>query len=126
MARYSLYAFIGFYAFAGAMHFIMPEVYFTVIPQSLGDAELLNYLAGASEILVSILAMFQRTRKIAGYGAMAMLLVFIISHVYFIQLGGCAGTLCLPEWIGWVRLILIHPLLLYWAYSIAHDKKRLL
>ncbi len=116
--RTLLYAFIAFYGFAGAMHFISPDTYLEVIPDWLGDKTVVNQLAGAVELAVALLAVFKKTRAIAGYLTIAMLLAFIISHVYFIQLGSCAGDFCIPAWIGYVRLIVIHPLLLYWAWKI--------
>lgn len=114
-----LYSFIAFYAFAGIMHFIQPSVYMEVIPDWLGNKEVLNYAAGVVEIAVALLALFNFTRKFAGYLAIAMLAAFIISHIYFIQIGSCAGDLCIPEWIGYFRLIVIHPLLMYWAWKIS-------
>lgn len=113
-----LYSFIAFYAFAGIMHFIHPSVYMEVIPDWLGNKSLINYVAGFAELLVAGMACFKLTRDLASYIAIVMLLAFIISHVYFIQLGSCAGDLCIPEWIGWVRLIVIHPLLVWWAWNI--------
>lgn len=114
-----LYSFVVFYAFAGIMHFIKPEVYLQVIPDWLGNKVILNYAAGAVEIGVALLALFRSTRTFAGLLTIAMLLAFIISHVYFIQIGSCAGELCIPEWIGYFRLIVIHPLLMYWAWKIS-------
>lgn len=114
-----LYSFIAFYAFAGIMHFIQPSVYMEVIPDWLGNKEVLNYAAGVVEIAVALLALFNFTRKFAGYLAITMLAAFIISHIYFIQIGSCAGDLCIPEWIGYFRLIVIHPLLMYWAWKIS-------
>ncbi len=114
-----LYSFVVFYAFAGIMHFITPEVYLEVRPDWLGNKEVLNYAAGSVEITVATLALFQSTRKYAGYLTIVMLAAFIISHVYFIQVGSCAGDLCIPEWIGYFRLIVIHPLLMYWAWKIS-------
>jgi uncharacterized membrane protein len=114
----SVQLFAAFYGFAGIMHFVIPSIYITVIPEGLGDPLLLNYAAGVVELAVAGMAVVYKTRKIAGYVTIAMLLAFVISHVYFIQLEGCAGDLCLPEWVGWLRLIIIHPLLIYWAWSI--------
>ncbi|MEN8816389.1 MAG: hypothetical protein ABF274_05895 [Nonlabens sp.] len=114
-----LYSFVAFYAFAGIMHFITPEVYLEVIPDWLGNKVVLNYAAGAVEIGVALLALFRPTRKFSGLLTIAMLVAFIISHVYFIQIGSCAGVMCIPEWVGYFRLIVIHPLLLYWAWKIS-------
>lgn len=116
--RTLLYVFIIFYVIAGVMHFISPDSYLEVIPNWLGNKQVINLLAGIAEVAVGLLAIFKRTRVIASYLTIAMLLAFSISHVYFIQMGSCAGTLCIPACIGYVRLIVIHPLLLYWAWRI--------
>jgi len=113
--------FVIFYGLAGVNHYLFPAIYLEVIPEWLGNPTLVNAVAGAVEILIAVLAIFSETRKIAGYGAIAMLLAFIISHVYFIQMGHCAGELCLAPWLGWVRLVVIHPLLIYWAYRVSRS-----
>lgn len=115
----SIISFVIFYGFAGINHFINPETYLEVIPDWLGNAAFINVLSGMAEVITALLAIFSTMRKAAGYLAIAMLLAFIISHVYFIQIGHCAGDICLDPWIGWVRLIVIHPLLIYWAYRIS-------
>ncbi len=104
---------------AGLYHFISPETYLTLIPSWLGDPVVINLLAGAAEIIVAVLVLFPKSRKIAGWLAMAMLIAFTISHVYFIQLGHCASDICLAPWIGWVRLVVFQPLLIYWAYRVS-------
>lgn len=117
--KISLVLFILLYAGAGIFHFINPESYLALIPDWLGNPELINILAGICEIIVALLAVFPKTRKYAGWLAIAMLAAFTISHLYFIQLGHCTGDLCVAPWIGWVRLVVIHPLLMYWAYLIS-------
>ncbi|WP_298950513.1 hypothetical protein [uncultured Nonlabens sp.] len=116
--KLSLYSFIVFYLVAGIMHFIQPDIYLEVIPDWLGNKLLINYIAGSTELIVAVFAMFFKTRKIAGHLTIAMLVAFIISHVYFLLNGSCAGDLCIPSWIGWSRLLVIHPILIYWAYKI--------
>jgi uncharacterized membrane protein len=114
-----LYSFIILYAIAGVLHFLIPEVYLEAIPDWLGNKMLVNYTAGMVEISVALLAFFSKTRKTAGIITMAMLLAFSISHVYFLQNGSCAGDFCIPSWIGWMRLLIIHPLLIFWAWKIS-------
>jgi uncharacterized membrane protein len=114
-----LYSFIILYAIAGILHFLIPEVYLEAIPDWLGNKMLVNYTAGIVEISVALLAFFSKTRKTAGIITMAMLLAFSISHVYFLQNGSCAGDFCIPSWIGWMRLLIIHPLLIFWAWKIS-------
>lgn len=113
-----LYTFIILYAVAGILHFLQPDLYLEVIPEWLGDASIINGLAGAIEILVALLACFKATRSTASYITIAMVLAFTMSHIYIIQQGSCAGTFCIASWIAWMRLLVIHPLLIWWAWSI--------
>ncbi len=124
--KLSIITFSIFYGFAGIMHFITPETYIEVIPSWLGNTSLLNATAGAVEILIAGLALFNATRRWAGMIAIVMLCAFIISHVYFIQIGSCAGDVCIAPWISWVRLILIHPLLIYWAFRISKSQRKII
>ncbi len=115
--KISLYLQCIFYVVAGANHFIQPSFYLDLIPSYFVYPEFINYLSGAIEILLGIGLFFHATRGLAAYAIIAMLIAFIPSHVYFIQIGGCiAGGLCAPVWVGWFRLVVIHPLLMYWAW----------
>jgi len=106
-----------FYFLGGINHFLQPEFYLPLIPEYLPDKNFLNALAGIAEVVGAIGLLIPQTRKIAAWGIVAMLIAFIPSHVYFIQIGSCLeGGLCVSTWIGWVRLVLIHPVLIWWAY----------
>lgn len=113
-----LYSFILLYGIAGILHFVQPDLYLEVIPEWLGKKVIINYLAGVLELIVALLACFKQSRSTAAYTTIAMLLAFTISHVYFIQNDSCAGSFCIAAWIAWVRLVVIHPLLIWWAWSI--------
>jgi len=112
----SLLVLAGFYVFAGANHFINPQFYLPLIPQYFLYPELINIVSGVVEILFGIGLLIPRTRFWSAWGIVLMLIAFIPSHVYFIQVGSCAGELCIDPWIGWARLLIIHPLLIGWAY----------
>lgn len=110
---------IGFYAFAGINHFINPEFYYPLIPEYLGYPESLNISSGIFEILLAIGVALPKTRLLAVKGIILMLIAFLPSHIYFITEGGCMSeSLCVPLWVTWVRLIVIHPLLILWAWSV--------
>jgi|AntRauTorckE6833_2_1112554.scaffolds.fasta_scaffold39321_2 uncharacterized membrane protein len=109
----------SFYFLAGFNHFINPEFYLPLIPPYLPYPEEINVLSGIVEIILGIGVLLPRTRKVASYAIIAMLLAFIPSHVYFIQIDSCIEAgLCVPEWIGWLRLMIIHPILLFWAWEV--------
>ncbi len=117
MKRKALYLQSVFYLAAGLNHFKNPHWYLGLIPPYIPAPELVNVFAGTVESILGILLLLPKTRLWASYGLVAMLLAFIPSHIYFIQIGACIeGGLCTPEWVGWVRLLLIHPLLLSWAW----------
>lgn len=115
--RISLFVLAGFYFLAGVNHFVNPDFYLPLIPPVLPYPEVINYLSGGLESLFGLLLLFSRYRSYAAYGIVFLLVLFIPSHVYFIMVGSCVEEgLCVPNWIGWLRLILIHPLLIGWAW----------
>lgn len=116
--RISLYLQTAFYVFAGSNHFVDPVFYYDLIPTYFSFPVEINWISGVLEILFGIGLILNPTRKFAAFSIIAMLVAFIPSHVYFIQIGGCVeGGLCAPLWVGWIRLILIHPLLIFWAWN---------
>jgi uncharacterized membrane protein len=119
MKKVSLYVQAGFYVFAGSNHFINPDFYNGMIPPYFPAHDFINLAAGVVEILLGIGLFLKSTRKWAAYGIIAMLVAFISSHWYFIEIGGCIPDgLCAPLWLGWVRLVVVHPMLMLWAWSV--------
>ena len=116
--RFSKVAMILFYLAAGINHFINPEFYLPLIPGYLPCHELINLVSGCIEIVLAAALLFNKTQRIASFAIIAMLLAFIPSHIYFIQINSCIPSeLCVATWIGWIRLVIVHPLLIYWAWS---------
>lgn len=107
----------AFFALAGLNHFIMQEFYLPLIPDYLPSPDQINLMAGIIEVMLGIGLLIAPIRQWAAWGIIALLIAFIPSHVYFIQIGSCVeGGLCVPSWVAWVRLLLIHPLLIGWAW----------
>jgi uncharacterized membrane protein len=110
-----------FYLTAGLSHLIFSEFYLPLIPDGGLSREVLNCLAGYSEIGLGLMILIPRARCWASYGLIGMLMVYVIVHVRFVLNGGCFnGSLCLPSWVGWLRLLVIHPLLIIWARSLIY------
>lgn len=114
----SLWIMIAFYLAAGINHFRMPEFYYPLIPDYLGNKVLLNILSGIAEILLAIGLIWVDTRKWAAFGVIALLIAFLPAHIWFITQGGCLDPngLCVPVWVAWIRLLVIHPLLIWWGW----------
>lgn len=120
MKKILLFLMAGFYVLAGINHFVNPQFYIDLIPPYFPFKEFINIISGIIEIALGILLIPKQTRKWAGYAIILMLIAFIPSHVYFVQIGSCIeGGLCVSEFAGWARLIAIHPLLIAWAYWVA-------
>ena len=119
LKKVNLFLLSGFYVFAGINHFVDPEFYYGLIPDYLPFQEGINIVSGIAEIIVGIGVLFQKTRKWSSNLLIVMLLSFIPAHIYFLQIGSCIDSgLCVAEWISWVRLLVIHPLLIWWAWSV--------
>jgi len=119
MIKFLRLVLIGFYLFAGSYHFINPEFYFDLIPNYLPYPKFINYASGILEIVLAIGVAVPKHRKISVYGIIALLILFVPSHVFFIQIGSCIeGGLCVSPWISWLRLLVIHPLLILWAWVV--------
>ena len=112
---------ILFYIFAGYNHFANPEFYYPIIPPYLSDwSRSINLLSGTIEIILALMLIPKATRKAAAWGIFMMLIAFIPSHVYFIQKGNFQlGSFEITPVIAWVRLLVVHPMLLLWAWYIS-------
>jgi uncharacterized membrane protein len=120
LMRGSLWLLTTFYCVAGLNHFIMPEFYYGLIPPWLPSAYSINIIAGIAEIILGLSMLYSGLRVYARWGIILMLIAFIPAHIYFIQIGACVpGGLCVPMWIAWLRLIVIHPLLMLWVWRVA-------
>jgi uncharacterized membrane protein len=115
--KLSIYGMVTLYLLAGLNHFINPEFYYKIIPPYLGNPGVINTVAGISEILLATLLLPVLTRKWACYGIILMLLAFVPAHIYMLQKEFPVNGRNTPAWILWVRLVIIQPLLILWAWS---------
>lgn len=124
MSRTLIYLMGLIYISTGIWHFVDAELYLPLMPPYLLFPEILNFLAGLFELLFGLGVFIRATRKWAAWGLILLLIAFIPVHVFFIQSGSCiANSLCFDPWISWVRLILIHPFLILWAYWVSFQNK---
>ena len=123
--KMNLYGLAGFFFLAGCYHFINPGFYYPLIPPYLPYPVAINVLSGVLEVALSIALLLPRFRFHSTTGLIILLILFIPSHVYFIQIGGCIDQgLCVPLWVAWVRLIVIHPLLIGWIWMNRSNSRR--
>ena len=107
---------IVLYVGSGFNHFIHAEFYLSIMPYYLPYPLELVYLSGLCEILLGLLLIPYRSRKMASWLIMAMLMVFLIVHVQMLidtyPLGG------LLFWVAVFRLPLQY-VLIRWAWIIS-------
>lgn len=108
-----LYVMSSIYILAGLMHFVKPKMYMRIMPSYIPYHKTMVYLSGIAEILLGIGLCIPVLKIISIYGIIAMLLVFLLVHIY--MLSGEKASAGIPKWI----LILRIPLqfvLMYWAW----------
>jgi len=111
--RIFLGLFVAFYIFAGVRHFVDPDFYIRIMPPYLPLHRELVYLSGVIEIALGVLAAVPRTRKLAAWAVIAMLLAFMPVHIHMV-----AHPEQYPEVpvVGlWIRIPL-QGVLILWAW----------
>lgn len=121
-SKTALYVMAGIYIFAGIMHFIIPDIYVQIIPdylEPLGPV-LLVYLSGVAEIACGAGLIFPRTRRLAAWGTIALLLAVFPANIYMathnVQITGLPEWLPQPGPVGrWLRLP-FQTAFIWWAW----------
>jgi len=111
-----------FMVLSGAYHFMSPETYTAMMPESLPAPLALVYISGVAEIAGGLGLILPQTRRLAAWGLVALFVAVFpanikmaIDHVPF-------GGHELPTWALWARL----PLQLgfiAWAYAFARTPR---
>ncbi|MES2459416.1 MAG: DoxX family protein [Armatimonadota bacterium] len=100
---------------AGAMHFISPRAYASVMPPYLPNHRELVAISGACEIAGGVGVLLpQPVRRWAGWGLVALLVAVFPANVEIARRGAAFGeTQIAPIW-GWIRLP-FQALFIAWA-----------
>ncbi|MFV8224667.1 hypothetical protein [Christiangramia aquimixticola] len=102
------------YFIGGIMHLIKPRIYLRIMPRYLPKPKLLVFLSGIAELLIAAGLIFNKTRELAIYSLILMLLVFLLVHFYMLSSQKAAAGF--PRWILIARIPLQFILML-WAFS---------
>ena len=117
LKKVSLIILICFYLVAGVNHFRDAASYLKIIPNYLPYPTVLNILAGFFEILFGLLLIFYKTRSVAAWGIILMLIAFLPVHISMISNAPLyLGHIVVTPFIAWIRLIILQPLLILWAW----------
>ena len=86
---------------AGLLHFVRPAPFLRIVPPALPAPGLLVLLSGVAEVAGGLGLLLPATRRLAGWGLLALLVAVFPANVYMV---GLASELHLPAWVLWARL----------------------
>ena len=119
--RLSRYTLALVFVLAGSWHFVHPATYLAIMPPALPQPLALVYVSGFFEILGGLGLLLRHTRKLAGWGLLALLLAVFPANIYLALEHARLG---IPGWLAWGRLPLQLPLMA-WVYYAAINRKEL-
>jgi len=118
LKRPLLYVMGPLYVVAGVLHFVVPELYVQVVPPIFPAALALVYLSGLAEVAVGVGVLIPRTRRLAAWGTVALLVAVFPANVYMATSGvvveGAPGGGDPSTLVRWARLP-FQGVLILWA-----------
>ena len=105
-----------FFLVAGIAHFVFPDAYARIVPPLLPQPRVLVLVSGIAEIAGGIGLLVPKTRRMAAYGLVVLLIAVFPANIYIavahVPFAGLAGK----SWLQWLRLPLQAPLI-WWAWQ---------
>ena len=115
LRKLSLFGISVFFIYFGIDHFINPEFYLSIMPPIFPLHLEAVYLSGLFEILGGVGVLIARTRSIAGWGLLTLLIAVYPANIYMALTPEAFPDI--PLFARYFRLAL-QFLFFYWAYSI--------
>ena len=111
----SLILLSALFVFAGAMHFVIPGSYASIVPGWVPFPMAMVYLTGVAEVAGGVGLLLDRFRRAAAAGLILLLVAVFPANIQMLQDAIAANA---P---GWYRTILflrlpLQPLLIVWVY----------
>ncbi len=98
---------------AGMNHFRKPKIYERIMPPYIPAKSSMVLLSGIAEMILGFMILTPDTQKIAAWGIIIILVIFIPVHIYMLQ--NEKAAMKMPKWVLVLRLPLQFALM-YWAY----------
>lgn len=102
------------YILAGIMHFVYPAMYHRIIPSWIPFRMGMVYVSGLLEIGFGAALFFPGTSRLALFGIIALLVLFLPVHIHMLR--DSHAAMGIPTWVLLLRIPL-QGLLIYWAYA---------
>ena len=98
----TIYLMSVFYISTGIKHFTDVDWFMKIMPPYLPYHKELVYLSGVFEIILGIILIFEKTRFLAGWGLILLLIAVFPANIYLAQTNGAAMNIS-PA-LAWWRL----------------------
>jgi uncharacterized membrane protein len=106
------------YVVAGALHFVVPELYVQIVPPVFPARLALVFVSGLAEVVVGLGILHPRTRRLAAWATVALLVAVFPANVYMathdVVVEGLPGGGDPSDLVRWGRLPL-QAVLILWA-----------
>ncbi len=110
-----------FFAFAGAMHFVVPRRYQAMMPPSFPAHRESVVISGLAEIAGAAAVTSQHTRPIARWWLTGLLIAVFPANIHMaVHRERIRGLEKVPGWLLWARLPL-QPLAILWVWRATRD-----
>jgi uncharacterized membrane protein len=106
---------------AGLNHFRVPEVYVAMMPGALPRPLELVYLSGVFEVLGGLGLILPRTRRLAGWGLIALFIAIFPANLNMAVHHLPLGDQVVPAWALWARLPL-QLVFIAWAWWVSRPE----
>ena len=73
------------YTYVGIRHFIDPDFFLAIMPNYFSLHLFFVYLTGLMEVVFGVLLVFRKTRKIAAYGLIVLLVIVFPANIHLVQ-----------------------------------------
>lgn len=81
----SIYIFSFAYIYAGIMHFVNPDFFLSIMPNYFTLHLFLVHLTGLAEIIFGLLLILKKSRRVASYGLIILLICVFPANIYLVE-----------------------------------------
>ena len=92
------------YIYVGLRHFIDPNFFMAIMPDYLPYHLEAVYVSGVFEIILGSMLLYKKTRRLAGWGLIALLIAVFPANIYLAQNETAQQSLDIIQFVAIIRL----------------------
>ena len=92
------------YIYVGLRHFIDPNFFMAIMPDYLPYHLEAVYVSGVFEIILGGMLLYKKTRRLAGWGLIALLITVFPANIYLAQNETAQQSLDISQFVAIIRL----------------------